>query len=126
MPSIGPLPVDTSFPLTRRNWTTSDVRRRLDDLSPDGFVWDTYSPHQIVPHLIPLEINEGVELWSAIVPLICFEAVEWHPTDRVKRQFSFCQHPPGEAIKLGTSHNIVLTGPKNKNWGAVHEKWISR
>ncbi|QHO01381.1 uncharacterized protein DS421_13g414550 [Arachis hypogaea] len=83
-------------------------------------------PHQIVPHLIPLEINEGVELWSAIVPLICFEAVEWHPTDRVKRQFSFCQHPPGEAIKLGTSHNIVLTGPKNKNWGAVHEKWISR
>ncbi|RYQ92468.1 hypothetical protein Ahy_B09g098705 [Arachis hypogaea] len=100
MSSIRSLPVDINIPLTRseqyRNWTTSDVRRRLDDLSPNGII-------------------EGVELWSATVPLICFEAMEWHPTDRVKRQFGFCQDPPEEAINLGTSHNVVLTGPKDKN-----------
>ncbi|QHN77050.1 uncharacterized protein DS421_19g649300 [Arachis hypogaea] len=81
MPSIGLLPMDTSFPLVRRwsdyqsaieqykNWTTADVRRRLDDLSPDGFVWDTYSPNRIAPHLIPFEINDDADLWSGI-PLI--------------------------------------------------------
>ncbi|XLR32078.1 hypothetical protein S83_059978, partial [Arachis hypogaea] len=109
-----------------KNWTTADVRRRLDDLSPDGFVWDAYSPNRIAPHLIPFEINDGAELWSATVPLICFETVEWHPTDRVRRQFGFQQDPPVEPMKLGASHNIVLTGPKNKNWGVEHEKWISQ
>ncbi|QHN92275.1 uncharacterized protein DS421_17g582280 [Arachis hypogaea] len=118
LPSIGPLPMDTSFPLARR--------RRLDDLSPDGFVWDAYSPNRITPHLIPFEINDGADLWSATVPLICFETVEWHPTDRVRRQFGFHQDPLVEHMKLGASHNIVLTGPKNKNWSIEHKKWISQ
>ncbi|XP_020972977.1 serine/threonine-protein phosphatase 7 long form homolog [Arachis ipaensis] len=77
MPTIGPLPVDTSFPLTRRwndyqpttehykNWTTSDVRRRLDDLPLDGFVWDAYSPNRVAPQVIPFDINNGANLWSA-------------------------------------------------------------
>ncbi|QHN83370.1 uncharacterized protein DS421_20g704190 [Arachis hypogaea] len=74
MSSIGSLPMDTSFPLVHRwhdyqsaieqykKWTTADIRRRLDDLSPDGFVWDAYSPNRIAPHLIPFEINDGAEL----------------------------------------------------------------
>ncbi|QHO56430.1 uncharacterized protein DS421_3g73620 [Arachis hypogaea] len=109
-----------------KDWTTADVRRRLDDLSPDGFVWDAYSPSRIAPHLIPFKINDGADLWSATMTLICFETVEWHPTDRVRRQFGFHQDPPVEPMKLGASHNIVLTGPKNKNWGVEHEKWISQ
>ncbi|QHO27872.1 uncharacterized protein DS421_7g211750 [Arachis hypogaea] len=48
MPTIWPLPLDTSFPLAHKlndyqpttehykNWTTSDVKRRLDNLPPDG------------------------------------------------------------------------------------------
>ncbi|QHO00264.1 uncharacterized protein DS421_13g405010 [Arachis hypogaea] len=138
MPTIGPLPVDTSFPLARRwndyqpttehykNWTTSDVRRRLDDLPLDGFVWDAYSPNRVAPHVIPFDINNGANFLSATVPLICFEAVEWHPTDRIRRQFGFHQDPPVEAMKLGASHNIVLTGPKNKNWGVEDAVWISQ
>ncbi|XP_072081221.1 serine/threonine-protein phosphatase 7 long form homolog [Arachis hypogaea] len=138
MPTIGPLPVDTSFPLARRwndyqpttehykNWTTSDVRRRLDDLPLDGFVWDAYSPNRVALQVIPFDINNGANFWSAIVPLICFEAVEWHPTDRIRRQFGFHQDPPVEAMKLGASHNIVLTCPKNKNWGIEHAVWISQ
>ncbi|QHN83789.1 uncharacterized protein DS421_20g707810 [Arachis hypogaea] len=74
MPSIAPLPMVTSFPLVRmlndyqsaieqhKNWTTVDVRRRLDNLSPDGFVWDSYSPNQIALHVIPFEINDGADL----------------------------------------------------------------
>ncbi|RYQ96139.1 hypothetical protein Ahy_B08g091690 [Arachis hypogaea] len=94
--------------------------RRLDDLPLDAFVWDTYSPNRVAPHVIPFDINNGANLLSATVPLICFEAVEWHPTDRIRRQFGFHQDPPVEAIKLGVSHNIVLTSPKNKNWGVEH------
>ncbi|XP_016178865.1 serine/threonine-protein phosphatase 7 long form homolog [Arachis ipaensis] len=45
-----------------KNWTTVDVRRRLDNLSPDGFVWDSYSPNQIALHVIPFEINDGADL----------------------------------------------------------------
>ncbi|RYR51645.1 hypothetical protein Ahy_A06g026619 [Arachis hypogaea] len=85
MPTIGPLPVDTSFSLARsymnmiwpqsttehyKNWITPDVRRRLDDLPLDGFVWDAYSPNQVVPQVIPFDINNGANLWSATVPLI--------------------------------------------------------
>ncbi|XP_057723571.1 alpha/beta-gliadin A-II-like [Arachis stenosperma] len=29
-------------------------------------------------------------------------------------------------MKLGASHNIVLAGPKNKNWGIEHVVWISQ
>ncbi|QHO29407.1 uncharacterized protein DS421_8g224860 [Arachis hypogaea] len=79
-------------------------------------VWDAYSPNRIVPHVIPFEINDGADLWSATVSLICFKVVERHPTDRVRRQFGFHQDPPVEPMKLVASHNIVLTGPKNKNW----------
>ncbi|KAL4329128.1 hypothetical protein AHAS_Ahas13G0269100 [Arachis hypogaea] len=89
MPSIGPLPVDTSFPLA-------------------------HSSNWITPHVIPLEINDVVNLWSAIVPLICFEAVELHPTNRVRRQFGFYQDLPGEATQLKASHNIVLMVRKTR------------
>ncbi|RYR41266.1 hypothetical protein Ahy_A08g037672 [Arachis hypogaea] len=122
MPSIGPRWIQAFHSLATieqyKNWTTADVRRRLDDLSPDGIrsVWDAYSPNRIVPHVIPFEINDGADLWSATVSLICFKVVERHPTDRVRRQFGFHQDPPVEPMKLVASHNIVLTGPKNKNW----------
>ncbi|RYR21581.1 hypothetical protein Ahy_B03g066887 isoform B [Arachis hypogaea] len=115
MPTIGPLPVDTSFPLARR----------LFDMFFQ-FVWDAYSPNRVAPHVIPFDINNGANFLSATVPLICFEAVEWHPTDRIRRQFGFHQDPPVEAMKLGASHNIVLTGPKNKNWGVEDAVWISQ
>ncbi|RYR78163.1 hypothetical protein Ahy_A01g002897 [Arachis hypogaea] len=49
-----------------------------------------------------------------------------HPTDRIRRQFGFHQDPPVGPMKLGASHNIVLTGPKNKNKGMEHEEWISQ
>ncbi|RYR16541.1 hypothetical protein Ahy_B04g073587 [Arachis hypogaea] len=116
MSTIGPLPMDISFPLARK--------RRLDDLPLDRFVWDTYSPNRVAPYVILFDISNGANLWSATVLLICFEAVEWHPTDRIRRQFGFHQDPPVEAMKLGASHNIVLTSLKNKNWGVEHAVWI--
>ncbi|RYR37739.1 hypothetical protein Ahy_A09g042619 [Arachis hypogaea] len=64
------------------------VRRMIINPPPNNFVWDAYSPHWVAPHLVPLEINED---------------------------FGFCKDPPRETIKLGMSHNIVVTDPKNKN-----------
>ncbi|QHN93372.1 uncharacterized protein DS421_17g592110 [Arachis hypogaea] len=99
-----------------KNWTTSDVRRRLDDLPLDGFVWDAYSSNLVASHVIPFDINNGANLWSTTVPLICFEAVKWYPTDRIRRQFGFYQDSPVKAMKLGPSHNIVLTGEHVNNY----------
>ncbi|QHO01424.1 uncharacterized protein DS421_13g414940 [Arachis hypogaea] len=81
MPSIGPLPVDTSFPLA-------------------------HSSNWITPHVIPLEINDVVNLWSAIVPLICFEAVELHPTNRVN-MLTTINHPTN--TWTSTLVNLVIT-----------------
>ncbi|KAL4381965.1 hypothetical protein AHAS_Ahas04G0186200 [Arachis hypogaea] len=82
------------------------------------FVWDAYSPNRIAPHLIPFEINDGAELWSANVPLICFETVEWHPTDRVRRQFDFHQDSPVEPRKFWNMHGIKIQ--------SMHKRWLSR
>ncbi|RYR33324.1 hypothetical protein Ahy_A10g047896 [Arachis hypogaea] len=52
---------------------------------------DAYSPNWIAPHVIPFDIKNDANVWSATVSLICFEAVEWHPTDKIRRQFDFYQ-----------------------------------
>ncbi|RYR48499.1 hypothetical protein Ahy_A07g034520 [Arachis hypogaea] len=104
MPTIRPLSVDTSFPLARR----------FDMFFQ--FVWDAYSSNLVASHVIPFDINNGANLWSTTVPLICFEAVKWYPTDRIRRQFGFYQDSPVKAMKLGPSHNIVLTGEHVNNY----------
>ncbi|QHO57544.1 uncharacterized protein DS421_3g83150 [Arachis hypogaea] len=131
MPLIGPLPVDTSFPLAPSGMIINPLSINIKIGQPltSGEGWMIFlwmGPNRFVPHVIPLEINDVVNLWSAIVPLICFEVVELHPTNKVRKQFGFYQDPSGEAMQLKASHNIVLMGPKNKNWGQEHGKWISQ
>ncbi|XP_020961243.1 breast cancer anti-estrogen resistance protein 1-like [Arachis ipaensis] len=63
-------------------------------------------------------------MWSATVPLISFECIEWHATDRVRRQFGLTQGVPSEERDLGASHGEVLTGPKNQDWANTHSRWV--
>nr|XP_029145304.1 uncharacterized protein LOC114924589 [Arachis hypogaea] len=65
-------------------------------------------------------------VWSATVPLISFESIEWHATDRIRRQFGFVQGVPPQEWNLGRAHGETLAGPKNLDWAAApsHLCWI--
>ncbi|QHN94181.1 uncharacterized protein DS421_17g599050 [Arachis hypogaea] len=129
MPLLAPIPRTPWFPLACRwvdwtspsndykNWTTRRFRELLDTV--DDAV-------RLPPHLVPADICHDGLCWNATVPLISFECMEWHPMDRVTRQFGMQQGILGVAARdLGGAHNNVLTGPKNLNWIVAHNKWIS-
>ncbi|KAL4275806.1 hypothetical protein AHAS_Ahas20G0144000 [Arachis hypogaea] len=109
-----------------QKWTISHIRRLLDDIPADGFVWNPYSPDHIENIVVPNDILQHRLMWSVVVPLISFECIEWHASDRVMRQFGLVQEVPGEATHLAESHNVVLTGPKNKDWTVEHSGYIMR
>ncbi|RYR34002.1 hypothetical protein Ahy_A10g048706 [Arachis hypogaea] len=47
-------------------------------------------------------------------------------THRVMTQFGLAQEVPGKATRLAESHNVVLTGPKNKDWRTEYSVYIMR
>ncbi|XLT87347.1 hypothetical protein HN873_009100, partial [Arachis hypogaea] len=49
-----------------------------------AFVWNAYSHEHMGNIVVPNEILQHRLTWSAIVPLISFECIEWHASDRVK------------------------------------------
>ncbi|RYR03776.1 hypothetical protein Ahy_B06g083066 [Arachis hypogaea] len=99
-------------------------RRLLDDIQEGHFVWQAYGIGHVGPDLIPLDIRHNSAIWSARVPLISFECVEWHATDRIRRQFGLNQGVPDQPRDLGASHGEVLTGPKNQDWANTHSVWV--
>ncbi|RYR47080.1 hypothetical protein Ahy_A07g033005 [Arachis hypogaea] len=106
-----------------RNWdrenyayrynSLAHYRRLLDDLQEGHFVWQAYGIGDIDSDVIPLDIRHNSVIWSTTVPLISFECIEWHASNRVKRQFGLSQGVPNQEQDLGASHGEVLTGPKN-------------
>ncbi|QHO47518.1 Serine/threonine protein phosphatase 7 long form isogeny [Arachis hypogaea] len=82
--------------------------------------------YRVDPNIIPAEIYMHSVVWSATVPLVSFECIEWHATDRYRRQFRFVQGVPHEDRNLDKAHGEVLTGgPKNINWATAptHYSW---
>nr|XP_029145835.1 uncharacterized protein LOC112723912 [Arachis hypogaea] len=65
-------------------------------------------------------------VWSATVPLVSFECIEWHASDRIRRQFGFIQVVPHQERSLEPAHGEVLTGPKNLDWtiAPTHSFWV--
>ncbi|XP_057723916.1 serine/threonine-protein phosphatase 7 long form homolog [Arachis stenosperma] len=129
-----------SFPLANRwrNWERGDNRYRylslayfreaLDEVQEGQFVWVAYGVDRIEPGIIPEDIFLHAVVWSATVPLISFESIEWHATDRVRRQFGLVQGVPSEETNLGRAHGETLAGPKNLDWATApsHSCWIMR
>ncbi|XP_057760822.1 protein MAIN-LIKE 1-like [Arachis stenosperma] len=139
MPYLSPLPREPhSFPLANRwrNWERGDRRYRylnlahfrkaFDDLQEGQFVWVAYAVDRVDPNIIPAEIYMQSVVWTATVPLVSFECIEWHATDRFRRQFGFVQGVPSEGRSLDKAHGEVLTGPKNLNWATtpIHSSWV--
>ncbi|RYR74158.1 hypothetical protein Ahy_A02g008787 [Arachis hypogaea] len=127
-----------SFPLANRwrNWERGDNRYRylslahfrkaLDEVQEGQFVWVAYGVDRIDPGIIPEDILMHAVVWSATVPLISFESIEWHATDRIRRQFGFVQGVPPQEWNLGRAHGETLAGPKNLDWATApsHSCWI--
>ncbi|RYR33482.1 hypothetical protein Ahy_A10g048081 [Arachis hypogaea] len=139
MPYLSPLPRElNSFPLANRwrNWERGDrqyryqnlaqFRKAFDELQEGQFVWVAYAVDRVDPNIIPPEIFVQSIVWTAIVPLVSFECIEWHATDRYRRQFGFIQGVPQQVTNLETAHGEVLTGPKNLNWATTpsHSNWV--
>ncbi|RYQ97985.1 hypothetical protein Ahy_B08g094063 isoform A [Arachis hypogaea] len=99
-------------------------KKALDKLQEGQFLWVAYSVDRVDPDIIPADIYMHSVIWSATVPLVSFECIEWHATDRFRRQFGFVQ---GER-NLNHAHGEVLTGPKNLNWATAttHSFWTNR
>ncbi|QHO38051.1 uncharacterized protein DS421_4g116970 [Arachis hypogaea] len=139
LPYLSLLPREPrSFPLANRwrNWERGDRRYRylklahfrkaFDELQEGQFVWVAYAVDRVDPSIILAEIYMQSVVWSATVPLVSFECIEWHATDRVRRQFGFVQGVPTQEQNLDKAHGEVLTGPKNLNWATTptHSIWV--
>ncbi|RYR40157.1 hypothetical protein Ahy_A09g045841 [Arachis hypogaea] len=46
------------------------------------FMWVAYAVDRVDSNIIPAEIYMQSVVWSATVPLVSFECIEWHATDR--------------------------------------------
>ncbi|QHO20288.1 uncharacterized protein DS421_11g336660 [Arachis hypogaea] len=90
----------------------------------DLFVWEAYAIGRIDPDVIPLDIRQHSAIWSATVLLISFECIEWHASDRLRRQFGLTQGVPHQERDLGEAHGEVLTGLKNQDWSGTHSFWV--
>ncbi|RYR33276.1 hypothetical protein Ahy_A10g047841 [Arachis hypogaea] len=133
LPFLAPIPGNPRlFPIANRwrNWERADrpyrfrslahFRRALDDLQ-EG---QAYAIGCIDPDVIPFDIRQHSIIWSATVPLISFECIEWYESDRLRRQFGFTQGIPYQERDLGEAHGEVLIGPKNEDWSGTHSFWV--
>ncbi|XP_072088710.1 serine/threonine-protein phosphatase 7 long form homolog [Arachis hypogaea] len=134
LPFLAPIPSNPRvFPIAnswdRENYAyrynfLAHYRRLLDDLQKEHLVWQAYGIGNIDPDVIPLDIHHNSVIWSATVPLISFECIEWHASDRVRRQFGLTRGVPNQPENLGASHGKVLTRPKNQDWANTHSSWV--
>ncbi|XP_057733724.1 serine/threonine-protein phosphatase 7 long form homolog [Arachis stenosperma] len=117
LPYLSPIPREPhSFPLANRwrNWERGDRRYRylnlahfrkaFDELQEGQFVWVAYAVDRVNPNIIPPEIYMQSVVWSATVPLVSFECIEWHATDRYMRQFGFVHEVPQQEQSLDKAH----------------------
>ncbi|RYR78613.1 hypothetical protein Ahy_A01g003449 [Arachis hypogaea] len=98
----------------------------FDELQEGQFVWVACAVDCVDPNIILVKIYMQSVVWSATVPLVSFECIEWHATDWYRRQFSFVQGVPYQERNLDKAHGEVLTGPKNLNWTIApsHSFWV--
>ncbi|KAL4354243.1 hypothetical protein GQ457_06G012080 [Hibiscus cannabinus] len=134
MPFIRPTlhqPTSYIFPLILR-WTgplssvgLPDCQRDFQLLidKNDEFVWTPYAVPKIL-NCVPPQIFQGAQVWMSKVPLINYAVIEWHPVDRVLRQFNCVQPIPPQSQNLDSLHRLTRQGKTNVNWRSHHSTWI--
>ncbi|XLU97815.1 hypothetical protein S245_012155, partial [Arachis hypogaea] len=133
LPFLAPIPSNPRiFPIANRwhNWERENWSYRLRKLEHLRGNLDALQEGQ--PYAIgrtdldvsPADIRQHSAIWSATVPLISFECIEWHASDRLRRQFGLTQGVPQQERDLGEAHGQVLTSPKNQDWSGTHSVWV--
>eukprot|EP00256_Glycine_max_P047792 XP_006601570.2 uncharacterized protein LOC102659669 [Glycine max] len=99
-------------------------RRKFDIMKRHEFVWEPYP--STVMSLLPPVCLVGSLAWYAVVPLICFQVIEWHQPDRVLRQFGMQQPVPESPSQPLNIHGITLKGKYDENWGQLFAPMIQQ
>ncbi|KAH1262512.1 Serine/threonine-protein phosphatase 7 long form [Glycine max] len=89
-------------------------RRKLDIMK----LHEELYPSTVIS-LLPPVCLVGSLAWYAVVPLICFQVIEWHQPDRVLRQFGMQQPVPESPSQPLNIHGITLKGKHDENWGQL-------
>ncbi|KAL5158850.1 Serine/threonine-protein phosphatase 7 long form [Glycine soja] len=97
-------------------------RRKLDIMKRHEFVWEPY-PSTVIS-LLPPVCLVGSLAWYVVVPLICFQVIQWHQPDRVLRQFGMQQSVPESPSQPLNIHGITLKGKHDENWGQLFSPMI--
>ncbi|KAH1197363.1 Serine/threonine-protein phosphatase 7 long form [Glycine max] len=99
-------------------------RRKLDIMKHHEFVWEPYIVTVI--SLLPPICVVGSVAWCAVVPLICFQVIEWHQPYKVLRQFGM-QQPISESHSQPLNiRGITLKGKHDENWGQLFAPMIDQ
>ncbi|KAH1265081.1 Serine/threonine-protein phosphatase 7 long form [Glycine max] len=97
-------------------------RRKLDIMKRHEFVWEPYTA-TVISLLPPVCLVESLA-WYVVVPLICFQVIEWHQPDRVLRQFGMQEPIPESPSQPLNIHGITLKGKHDENWGQLFAPMI--
>ncbi|QHO31416.1 uncharacterized protein DS421_8g241420 [Arachis hypogaea] len=133
MPCIAPVPRNTlppaEIPVAKRwshsarttAWSSNTVvtfRHHIDYMQE--FEWRPYAGL-----VIPDDLHGHLDVCDTVAPLLSFECIEWHPVDRVMRQFGYVQPPPQEAREIPVDlHCMALRGVQLHDWTVIHGAWI--
>ena len=88
------------------------------------FLWEPYTTNVML--VLPPICLVGSVAWCAVVPLICFQVIEWNQPDRVLRQFRMQQPIPGCPLQPLNIHDITLEGKHDENWGQLFGPMINQ
>ncbi|MED6187822.1 hypothetical protein PIB30_116749 [Stylosanthes scabra] len=142
-PKLGPSDRDVAtFPLAvrliglgqqsrdRREVRMLRWRYKLDTMGLDQFRWTPYD----VPELQALSPDwlrsvHEIHTWRAVVPLVCFNFVEFHHVDRVKKQLGLDQEIPKDPVNVDKYLSKTARGD-DVWWPKVlcewYDKWRAR
>ncbi|PHT93708.1 hypothetical protein T459_01590 [Capsicum annuum] len=103
--SVGEIDEDEPLMSYGRKWMRDKMLKRdtevhhalvpmsdqLDCLTSEQFMW---TPYCDILHTLPPCCISGQVMRRMRVPMLCLKFIEWHPADRVMRQFNLLQHIP--------------------------------
>ncbi|RYR09580.1 hypothetical protein Ahy_B05g077948 [Arachis hypogaea] len=96
------------------------VTFRVDIDYMQEFEWRPYQGMNI-----PVELHRHLDVCDIVAPLLSFECIEWHPADRVMRQFGFLQPPPRAPRDIPLEqHCMALRGVQLYDWTVLLGDWI--
>jgi hypothetical protein len=88
-------------------------------------IWTPYSKERLV--VAPAICTGMMDIWTSMVPLICFEMVELHCLDRVTQQLGCIHHITVDINTSDVLHVITCRG-KNNDYDLLgrHRAYISQ